>query len=294
MSLPPPAANQAFCKVSALEGGHVKIPSAWFVDPDPTPGEFVVVPSLCFLIRHATRPETLVFDLGVHKNWATLAPEYAAEVRKGGADMNAQPDVVESLVKGGLDPADVTYVCISHIHIDHVGDPTPFSKAKFIVGAGARALPDPATGHTQELSTRCFEAIPKERVDYLDLSGAPAIGPFAHAHDFYGDGSLYIVDAAGHLPGHVNLLIRTTPDGGWLFLAADSAHDWRLLKGQGKIPRKPFCMHVDVEKAEAQIANIVKLLEENKRAQVLLAHDVPWYEKNKGGSAFWPGEIPPL
>ncbi|RPD78473.1 Metallo-hydrolase/oxidoreductase [Lentinus tigrinus ALCF2SS1-7] len=292
MSLPPPAENQAFCKVSALEGGIVTSPTAFFLDPDP--GEHLTLPSLCFLVRHSTLPETIVFDLGVHKDWATHVPEFAELVRKGGNDMTAPQDVAESLVKGGLDPADVTYVCISHIHIDHVGDPSQFPNATFIVGAGARELPDHTTGQTQEFSTKCFEAIPKERVNYLDLSSAPPIGPFGHAHDFFGDGSLYIVDAPGHLPGHVNILARTSADGGWIFLAADSAHDWRLIKGESKVARKPACAHVDVAKAEAHISDIARLWKENKRAHVMLAHDLPWYEKNKGGDAFWPGVIPPL
>ena len=290
MSLPPPSENQAFCRVSALEGGFVQCSSAMFLDPDP--GEMAVNPVISFLIRHSTRPETFVFDLGVHKDWETHMAEYAALVRQMGSDIRVPQDVIESLAKGGLSPADVATVCISHIHMDHVGDPSQFPNAKVIVGAGARALPDPSTGQTQAFAIECLEAIPKERVEYLDLSSAPPIGPFPHAHDFYGDGSLYIVDATGHLPGHVNVLARTSADGGWIYLAADSVHDWRILRGEAKVARKPFCIHVDVEKAEAHIGNIVKLMEANKRVQVILAHDVPWYEKNKGGSAFWPGEIP--
>lgn len=30
------------------------------------------------------------------------------------------------------------------------------------------------------------------------------------------------------------------------------------------------------------------------KVQVLIAHDVPWYEANKGGPAFLPGVIPAL
>ena len=54
------------------------------------------------------------------------------------------------------------------------------------------------------------------------------------------------------------------------------------------------CAHGDSDAAEAHIARIARLREDNPRARVLLAHDVPWYEKNKGGDAFWPGEIPSL
>ena len=43
---------------------------------------------------------------------------------------------------------------------------------------------------------------------------------------------LYVVDAGdGHVAGHINVLARTSEDGGWIYLAGDSAHDRRLLTG---------------------------------------------------------------
>ena len=119
------------------------------------------------------------------------------------------------------------------------------------------------------------------------------VGPFPRAYDFYGDGSLYIVDAPGHLPGHLNVLARTSADGSWIYLAGDSAHDWRIITGEAKIATEPFCIHTNKEQAEAHIARI-RELRANPRVRVLLAHDVPWYEENKGGDAYWPGEIKSL
>ncbi|KAI0745054.1 beta-lactamase-like protein [Earliella scabrosa] len=267
------------------------MPLSNFLQLDPGAQDMVTIPSLCFLLRHSVRQETFVFDLGAHKDWATLDADLAKVVRETGSDILVPQDVKDSLRKGGLAPTDITHVCISHIHIDHVGNPTPYTNATYLVGAGARALPDPSTGHTQASSNALFAALPQDRVRYLDPAAWPPLGPFPHALDFYGDGSLYIVDAPGHLPGHVNVLARTSADGGWVYLAGDSAHDWRLITGEARIARTPACMHVDVDAAEAHIARIARLREDNPRARVLLAHDVPWYEKNKGGDAFWPGEI---
>ncbi|KAF8908898.1 hypothetical protein CPB84DRAFT_1843260 [Gymnopilus junonius] len=61
------------------------------------------------------------------------------------------------------------------------------------------------------------------------------VGPFPRALDYLEDGSLYIVDAPGHLPGHINVLARTSSDGGWIFLAGDSAHHWSLITGEAQI-----------------------------------------------------------
>ena len=300
MSLPPPVDNQAFCKVSALEGGFVRMPLSNFLQLDPGAQDMVTVPSLCFLLRHSVRQETFVFDLGAHKDWATLDADLAKVVRESGSDMFVPQDVQDSLRKGGLAPTDITHVCISHIHIDHVGNPVPYANATYLVGAGARALPDPSTGHTQASSNALFAALPQDRVRYLDPATWPPLGPFPHALDFYGDGSLYVVDAPGHLPGHVNVLARTSADGGWVYLAGDSAHDWRLVRGQAEIavvddPRGPngkICMHVDKAEVEATIKRIADVLT-LPRVKVILAHDAEWYEENKGGGQFWPGKITP-
>lgn len=48
------------------------------------------------------------------------------------------------------------------------------------------------------------------------------IGPFP-ATDFYGDGSLYLLDTPGHWPGHICALARTTPDT-FVFLGGDICH----------------------------------------------------------------------
>jgi len=58
------------------------------------------------------------------------------------------------------------------------------------------------------------------------------VGPFP-AHDFYGDGSLYLLDTPGHWPGHMCALARTTPNT-FGFLGGDICHfagDFRPSEG---------------------------------------------------------------
>ena len=142
--------------------------------------------------------------------------------------------------------------------------------------------------------------VPLDRTDFLEedqFNGS--IGPFPRAHDYFGDGSLYIVDAAGHLKGHINILARTSPTGSWIYLGADTAHDVRLLTGEKEVAfmagpnGKTLCAHANKEEAEEHIRRVGSLLK-IPRVHVLLAHDWEWYEENKGGTAFLPGTIPPL
>src|SRR5262249_37320256 len=114
------------------------------------------------------------------------------------------------------------------------------------------------------------------------------VGPFPRAYDFYGDGSLYIVDAPGHAPGHVNILARTSADGAWIYLAADSPHHLNLITGKSNIACGPDgCAHMSKEVAEDTIKRIREVMV-MPRVRIMIAHDKVWYDDNKDGPAFFP------
>lgn len=224
--LPAPAANQAYCEVSALDGGFLNLPDHLLVST-AKPGEKHLVPSLAFLLTHATTRARLLFDLGMDPEHERTEV-YKARPHIGIIHKPDPPvDVVSSLAKGGLQPNEVTHICLSHVHWDHVGDPRLFRKAEFIVGAEARKLFEPGFP-TDPKSAFPEELLPADRTKFIDANNDDwkSIGPFPHALDYFGDGSLYIIDSPGHLPGHLNILARTSADGGWIYLAGDSAHDW--------------------------------------------------------------------
>lgn len=59
-----------------------------------------------------------------------------------------------------------------------------------------------------------------------DLDGPPVL-TFASSHDLFGDGSVVLVDLAGHTPGSVGILLHTND--GWVLLAGDAAwHTWQI------------------------------------------------------------------
>lgn len=78
-----------------------------------------------------------------------------------------------------------------------VGDPSPFTSAEFILGEGSKqAFLDPGFCH----SPIAFSSIrpPEDRLRFLTASDLNVtIGPYPHAMDIFGDGSMYIVDASG-------------------------------------------------------------------------------------------------
>lgn len=296
-ALPPPSPNQAYCEVSALEAGSLVLPCHIFVTTARR-GEERLVPSLSFLLTHSNTRAQLLFDLGIQRE-TNLIPGLKDPYQKHLWRPYVLMDVKESLEKGGLKLDEIKHICLSHVHWDHVGNPGLFEKAEFIVGKDAHALFQPGYP-TDPHSAFPSDLLPADRTNFVDPSEWKAIGPFPRALDFFGDGSLYIIDSPGHLPGHLNVLARTSADGGWIYLAGDSAHDWRLLRGQGEIADiydEPFighiCLHIDKEKSAEHIKRIASL-GTLPRVRVVLAHDDEWYAINKGSDAFWPGHIQSL
>lgn len=125
----------------------------------------------------------------------------------------------------------------------------------------------------------------------LDSWGIP------YALDIFGDRSVYIVDAPGHLQGHINLLVNVGKGANtdnesdrtgsrWMYLAGDACHDRRLLRKQRDIGEwldergHRCCIHADPKIASETMARIYGL--EQMGVEVILAHDVEWEERVHG------------
>ncbi|KAJ3566396.1 hypothetical protein NP233_g7038 [Leucocoprinus birnbaumii] len=293
MALPLPAENQPYVTVSALESGRIFHDNAMFIDnPPPGSSSYEWVPSLSFLLQHSLSKNKFLFDMGIWKDFkqsppallATIPPTFKVEIPQ---------DVIESLAKGCLSPLDIDTVCLSHVHFDHTGYSAPFTNSQFVLGGQTMELFD-TVGFWPSIPDSPFrdDLVPLKRTRFLEEDARwESVGPFPRAHDFYGDGSLYIIDAPGHILGHINILARTSADGGWIYLAGDTAHHWNLVTGESRIAcnhstGKAF-FHHDKEMAEETIKRVQKV-RENPRVRILLAHDTPWYAENKGGDAVGP------
>ena len=85
----------------------------------------------------------------------------------------------------------------STTHCHSIGNASAFPNATFILGPGSRSLLDagyPTTPSSDILSS----AVPPDRTRILRPEDFPtAVGPFPRAHDFFGDGSFYVLDCPG-------------------------------------------------------------------------------------------------
>jgi glyoxylase-like metal-dependent hydrolase (beta-lactamase superfamily II) len=319
--LPDSSLNQTYVTISALQAGHLTLPEKLFVT-DADPDKRATVPSLAFLIQHPSRSngsktEILVFDLGLKRDVSGYREAQQHHIAQR-QPTTTSPDVAESLRKGGLDPKDVDTVILSHVHWDHVGTPSDFQNSEFVVGSGTMHLlangggplyPVELFNHdelphdrTRELPPARSEEVSKAFQRHTSHAWQPLAG-FPAAIDFYEDGSLYVIDAPGHLPGHVNLLARIAPKK-WVYLGGDCCHDPRILSGEKGIALYDDgrgglrSVHADTDEAARTVGRAARLLGKGKvqeesgavvDVEVVVAHDRTWAEAN--GEKFWPGHL---
>lgn len=316
-TLPAPQNNEVYVTVSTLDGGHLTLPEKFFItsaDGDKS----TTVPSLCFLIKHPSlgnngrHTTNLLFDMGIARDLSSYTTSTQSHIAKR-QPVITDPDCAASLRAGGIEPStDIDIVIPSHVHWDHSGTPADFSQAKFFVGSGTLHVLRhgagpyyPAESFQADLlprmSTFEFSPSPSSGKDGVTIASSRQTGhqwrPFAgfpEALDLFGDGSVMVIDAPGHITGHVNLLVRIGK-GRWIYLGGDCCHDARIWNGEKEIGMyddgsgKQRSVHMDTEKARDHLRNVRKFLQANPEVEMVIAHDAKWKEKNR--HKFLPGKL---
>ncbi|KAI0508997.1 hypothetical protein F5B22DRAFT_376048 [Xylaria bambusicola] len=283
MAVFPDPESAVYVTVSALDAGHITLPDYLFVTgADPTVR--TTVPSLSFLIQHpessSGNATNLVFDLGVKRNLSGYAVAQQPHITQR-QPIITSPDCAESLRKGAINgdegrdllntDKDVDFVILSHVHWDHIGTPSDFPGATFVVGSGTLDLLKHGAGPNYPAELFNDDELPASRTvelpptpnqngqfeDYYARPIAPVHTPtppdtqarlpssadtwswqpfsgFPRTIDFFGDQSVYVIDSPGHIHGHVNLLVRIS-EKKYVYLGGDCCHDTRILSGEKEI-----------------------------------------------------------
>jgi glyoxylase-like metal-dependent hydrolase (beta-lactamase superfamily II) len=197
-----------------------------FLQPDYAGHPDLTGPSLSFLIEHPKGKRTL-FDLGVRHDWQKL-PSYP-KFRRMAWGITVRKDVARILQEADVDVANgaISSVILSHHHWDHTGDPSTFpASTELVVGPGFKAAHLPGYPENQDatLLQTDYEGRNMREIDFAEDSNGFKIGRF-RAHDFFGDGSFYLLDTPGHSTGHMCGLARTTVSPPtFVFMAGDASH----------------------------------------------------------------------
>jgi glyoxylase-like metal-dependent hydrolase (beta-lactamase superfamily II) len=150
--------------------------------------------------------------------------------------------LVQQLVERGVEPEQIekvlfrcvfaleygypAYIVSSHAHWDHCRPiRNVFPQATAVFGPGTQEACCP--GHLQDSSLqwdgRYFD--PERATEKMEEFAGPwqQFGPFDKAMDYFGDGSFWIIQAPGHMPGNC-LAVARLRTGDWICLGSDCCH----------------------------------------------------------------------
>jgi len=236
-------------KLYSLDCGRATAADSGFMsDTGEYDGKPLEVAVPCFIVRH---PKGILL-------WDTGMPDKMAEA-KGGIDAGGgnrfivTATLAAQLKTLGIAPGDVTYVAFSHMHFDHTGNANLFSGSTWILNRAELAWAESKPGAFVQ---------PESYAGYKSAKTQMIEGD----HDVFGDGSLRILRAPGHTPGHQVLMLKLGKSG-TVILSGDLYH----LRDNRTHRRVPVfnTSRADTLASMDRIERIVK----NTKARFVVQHD---------------------
>jgi glyoxylase-like metal-dependent hydrolase (beta-lactamase superfamily II) len=209
--------------------------------------DFVII---SYLVVHPNG--TLMFDSGGIPDAAFDG--HAGPVVDG--VMSASQRLVPQLEAAGYSPDDIDYFALSHYHSDHTGNANLFAGSTWIV---------------QQADYDWMFADEPEGIiaadTFSELEKADKIVLADEDFDVFGDGSVMILSAPGHTPGHQVLAVKLD-NAGWVVLGGDLYH-YPEERTTGRTPSFEF----DPAQSRLSRARIEDFLEDHDAA-LWIEHDM--------------------
>lgn len=186
----------------------------------------------------------------------------------------------------------IAYI-LSHAHWDHCRPVRKiFPKATGYFGPGTWEHCGPGHLHhggaihpDAQYDGRFFD--PKHATERATQFEGPWVkfGPFDKATDFFGDGSLWVIQAPGHLAGNLAAAAHLG-DGKWVLLGGDCCHSRALFDRTvefglfDKPDGSRVTVHEDLPAAKDTLAKL-RILESQHGMHLALGHDDSWMREGK-------------
>jgi len=295
-------------------------PGPTFSSTEETNKDNFYVPDFCFLIEHPPSGSKYINDLGMRKDLENYPPAVVKHMLPNFKCFPESPaEIIQTHAFKEHPLTSIKAVIFSHLHFDHVGDAgaAGFQHAELWVGPTSmtRARPGypidpqssnwskdfPTDGSKKIIELTLPDALLESQNDSrlaqlresrasgkydaverrIPSSGWLALGSFDHACDLFGDGSAYAIDAPGHMPGHMMLLLRVRIDESsadnddFVLLAGDCYHHPALLRDPRLTARPPYSkrsMHEDPDRAVDTMLR-TRVFAQRHNVWVVGAHD---------------------
>ena len=246
-----PAVAGAGVKLYTLDCGHMDFKDmGYFADTgeyDGTAGKLI---ASCFVIKHPKG--TLLWDSGLGDKIAET-PQ-GIDLPGGQIHFSVPQTVASQLEEIGLAPADITFVSFSHLHVDHAGNANMFPSSTWILNsneiAWATATPTPFG-----VDPSLFSGYKTAKTKMIDGD-----------YDVFGDGTVRILKAPGHTPGHAVLELKLKK-AGVVILSGDLYH-----RHENRTFQRVPTYNYDRADTLASIDRIERIVK-NTKARFVVQHD---------------------
>jgi N-acyl homoserine lactone hydrolase len=174
-------------------------------------------PNHCYLIQHPRG--LLMWDAGLADTIAALPGK---TLTRGKFSFELPRTLQSQLEEAGFRGEAINFLAFSHLQIDHGGNAALFPQAKVLIQAPEYAMAFGA--EADKWGYRCSDYECLSQHEILQLQGD---------HDVFGDGSVILLSAPGHTPGHQVLYVdlgRPGPlllSGDLYYAAKDPLDGWQ-------------------------------------------------------------------
>lgn len=158
--------------------------------------------------------------------------------------------------KMGINPDNIKYLAISHLHDDHIGAVDAFKNAQLILNSESK----PPVGSLPEF---------KAAAAFKESNS-----PLGKTYDLFGDKTVQLIEKPGHTDSDLMLLVAL--DQGTVLLTGDAVvhYDWLKSNDVERLPTQP-------EKAAQNRNNIRNLMTKMPELLVFPGHDMPIIPKSR-------------
>lgn len=195
-------------KLYVFDCGKIRVRDMSLFDPTLPKGVSKELANACYLIKH---PSGMLFwDAGLSDSLVTT--KGGVDVYDRAINLSVTHPLREQLSAIGVAPDTIDYIGSSHLHSDHTGNLAYFKAATWLLQQA-----EYEAAFSDKASQYGFNP-----ADYNGLKSGKTV-KIKGNYDVFGDGSVVMIAAPGHSPGHQALFIDL-PVTGPVILSGDLYH----------------------------------------------------------------------